>query len=148
VKTAISKHSIKVRGRTTSVRLEDPFWNAMRLSPTSRGLRGQSLSPRSIPIASTPTCPRRFGFSFSITTGLSRQPASRLHRKQKQSPKARQAVDRSCVVSRNQISIEAGNISAQQVPIADARCLTKNQSEGPVDHRRCRAALHHVLARI
>jgi predicted DNA-binding ribbon-helix-helix protein len=38
MKTAIIKHSIKVRGRTTSVRLEDPFWNAMKAIADLKGI--------------------------------------------------------------------------------------------------------------
>jgi predicted DNA-binding ribbon-helix-helix protein len=38
MKTAIIKHSIKVGGRTTSVRLEDPFWKAMKAIADLRGI--------------------------------------------------------------------------------------------------------------
>ena len=38
MKTAIIKHSIKVRGRTTIVRLEDPFWNAMKAIADFKGM--------------------------------------------------------------------------------------------------------------
>ena len=117
MKTSIVKRSIIIGGHKSSVSLEDPFWDAMK---EIAALKGTTLIQlvRSTGIASTTTCPRQSGFSFSTTTGIARLPTSRFHRKQKQ---ACQAIDRACVSSRNQISIEARNISAQQMPIARVR---------------------------